>query len=66
MPEHMLDECSSNSAGGAGNKPNKGAVLRKSVEHIKLLQHDVSTFHSKVRELETVLSKIRQQQQQQS
>ncbi|KAI8145865.1 helix-loop-helix DNA-binding domain-containing protein [Fennellomyces sp. T-0311] len=63
LPEHMLDECSSNSAGGAGNKPNKGAVLRKSVEHIKLLQHDVSTFRHRVRELETILSKYQQPQQ---
>ncbi|KAI9474882.1 helix-loop-helix DNA-binding domain-containing protein [Zychaea mexicana] len=57
LPEPMLDECSSNSAGGTGNKPNKGHILRKSVDHIKLLQHDVTTYQQRVRELESVLAK---------
>ncbi|KAG2220545.1 hypothetical protein INT45_004151 [Circinella minor] len=60
LPEHMLDECSSNSAGGTGNKPNKGHILRKSVDHIKLLQHDVSSYRQRIRELETILAKIQQ------
>ena len=60
LPEHMLDECGSNSAGGTGNKPNKGHILRKSVDHIKLLQHDVSSYRQRIRELETILAKIQQ------
>ncbi|KAL0089259.1 helix-loop-helix DNA-binding domain-containing protein [Phycomyces blakesleeanus] len=44
------------------NKPNKGAILRKSVDHIRQLQQDVSTYSQRVKELERTLQHYRQQQ----
>ncbi|CDH52706.1 predicted protein [Lichtheimia corymbifera JMRC:FSU:9682] len=61
LPEPMLEECNSNCAGGTSNKPNKGAILRKSVDHIRLLQQDVNTYRHRIQELESVLNKIQQQ-----
>ncbi|CAO3616291.1 unnamed protein product [Cunninghamella echinulata] len=47
--------------GGGGNntttsKPNKGAILRKSVDHIKLLQQEVNSYQRRVKELESILA----------
>lgn len=66
LPEPMLEECNSNCAGGTSNKPNKGAILRKSVDHIRLLQQDVNTYRHRIQELESVLDKIQQQQKRKS
>lgn len=41
------------------NKPNKGQILRKSVEQIKLLQNEVNMYQSKVQELESLLDKYK-------
>ncbi|KAI9032903.1 helix-loop-helix DNA-binding domain-containing protein [Phycomyces nitens] len=43
------------------NKPNKGAILRKSVDHIRQLQQDVSTYSQRVKELERTLQHYRHQ-----
>ncbi|KAI7869377.1 Myc-type, basic helix-loop-helix domain-containing protein [Spinellus fusiger] len=43
-------------------KPNKGAILRKSVDHIKQLQQDVSSYSQRVKELERTLQHYQQQQ----
>src|ERR1700692_1629069 len=34
------------------NKPNKGYILRKSVEQIKSLQHEVTEYSQRIKELE--------------
>lgn len=47
---------------GTGNKLNKGAILRKSVDHIRLLQQDVTMYQNRIRELEETLAKILQEQ----
>ncbi|ORZ24653.1 helix-loop-helix DNA-binding domain-domain-containing protein [Absidia repens] len=36
-------------------KPNKGAILRKSVDHIRLLQQEASTYRQRIKELELIL-----------
>jgi Helix-loop-helix DNA-binding domain len=41
------------------NKPNKGQILRKSVEQIKLLQNEVNMYQSKVQELESLLERYK-------
>ncbi|OZJ02610.1 hypothetical protein BZG36_04283 [Bifiguratus adelaidae] len=40
-------------------KANKGAILRRSVDHIKFLQQEVITYQSRVRELERLLEGFR-------
>ncbi|CAO3608673.1 unnamed protein product [Cunninghamella blakesleeana] len=46
-------------AGGnnISGKPNKGAILRKSVDHIKLLQQEVKSYQQRVKELESTLAR---------
>ncbi|CAO3636924.1 unnamed protein product [Mucor fragilis] len=46
---------------GLTNKPNKGAILRKSVDHIKQLQQELSNYLVKVEELESTLKMYQQQ-----
>ncbi|RUP45072.1 helix-loop-helix DNA-binding domain-containing protein [Jimgerdemannia flammicorona] len=50
LPEQLVD---------GANKPNKGAILRKSVDHIKTLQTEVTTYAYRVKELESLLEKYR-------
>jgi hypothetical protein len=50
LPDATLD---------GANKPNKGQILRKSVEQIKLLQNEVNMYQSKVQELESLLEKFK-------
>ncbi|RUP46713.1 helix-loop-helix DNA-binding domain-containing protein [Jimgerdemannia flammicorona] len=50
LPEAIVD---------GANKPNKGAILRKSVDHIKSLQSDVVKYQFKIRELESMLETVR-------
>jgi hypothetical protein len=50
LPDATLD---------GANKPNKGQILRKSVEQIKLLQNEVNMYQSKVQELESLLDKFK-------
>ncbi|KAI8333379.1 helix-loop-helix DNA-binding domain-containing protein [Chlamydoabsidia padenii] len=66
LPESMLDEIThgphspSASPSGSHNttatKPNKGAILRKSVDHIRLLQQDVKRYQQRVKDLELMLT----------
>jgi hypothetical protein len=41
------------------NKPNKGYILRKSVEQIKALQTEVSDYSQRVKDLESMLEQYR-------
>jgi hypothetical protein len=50
LPDATLD---------GANKPNKGQILRKSVEQIKLLQNEVNAYQSKVQELESLLDQYK-------
>lgn len=68
LPEAALE----NANLGPNNKPNKGAILRKSVDHIRQLHQEVQTYHQRVEDLEKTLQmyrqdseKLQQQQQQQ-
>lgn len=65
LPEAALE----NANLGPNNKPNKGAILRKSVDHIRQLHQEVQTYHQRVEDLEKTLQMYRQdsekQQQQQ-
>jgi hypothetical protein len=63
LPENMLEELinSNNSVSGtngaaANNKPNKGAILRKTVDLIRLLQQEVSSHKQRMYELERQLA----------
>lgn len=63
LPEAMLEDCMNTNSptnnGTNGNKPNKGAILRKSVDHIRLLMQDVDTYRQRIQELETELTALR-------
>lgn len=48
LPETMLDTSGT-------FKPNKGMILKKSVDHIKFLQQEVNTYRQRIQELEKVL-----------
>ncbi|KAG2186424.1 hypothetical protein INT43_002862 [Umbelopsis isabellina] len=50
LPDAILD---------GANKPNKGQILRKSVEQIKMLQGEVNMYQSKVQELESLLEQYK-------
>ncbi|KAI9014356.1 helix-loop-helix DNA-binding domain-containing protein [Phycomyces nitens] len=62
LPESMLEEINNSSMNansginGINNKPNKGAILRKSVDHIRLLQEEVGTHVRRIKELEAILA----------
>ncbi|CAO3645848.1 unnamed protein product [Mucor hiemalis] len=58
LPETMLEELASsvNANGGNNNKPNKGAILRKSVDHIRILQQEVTNYKQRIYELEKQLA----------
>lgn len=58
LPESMLEELASsvNANGGNNNKPNKGAILRKSVDHIRILQQEVTNYKQRIYELEKQLA----------
>ncbi|KAG2200907.1 hypothetical protein INT47_003142, partial [Mucor saturninus] len=58
LPEIMLEELASsvNINGGNNNKPNKGAILRKSVDHIRILQQEVTNHKLRIYELERQLA----------
>lgn len=43
--------------GNTSGKPNKGAILRKSVDHIKLLQQEVKAYQQHIKELESTLAR---------
>ncbi|KAI9320021.1 Myc-type, basic helix-loop-helix domain-containing protein [Dichotomocladium elegans] len=54
LPESMLDN---------GNyKPNKGIILKKSVDHIRHLQHEVNAYQQRILQLENILDMLHQQQ----
>lgn len=40
---------------GPNNKPNKGVILKKSVDHIRQLQQEVQSYHQRVTDLENTL-----------
>jgi hypothetical protein len=56
LPETALESTNL----GPNNKPNKGAILRKSVDHIRQLQHEVQSYHQRVEELENTLKMYQQ------
>jgi hypothetical protein len=60
LPETMLEELASsvNVNGGNNNKPNKGAILRKSVDHIRILQQEVTNHKQRIFELERQLASL--------
>lgn len=58
LPETALESTSI----GPNNKPNKGAILRKSVDHIRQLQQEVHSYHQRVEQLENTLKMYRSQQ----
>jgi hypothetical protein len=74
LPEAMLEEITngshspSASPGGPNTaaKPNKGAILRKSVDHIRLLQQEVQQYQHRVKKLELVLDQYNGVKQQES
>lgn len=37
---------------------NKGTILRKSVDHIKMLQQELSNYQQRVRDLEATLEQL--------
>lgn len=43
------------------NKPNKGTILRKSVDYIKSLQQEHSAHRQRIQELETILRQVIQE-----
>ncbi|KAI8086966.1 Myc-type, basic helix-loop-helix domain-containing protein [Gilbertella persicaria] len=51
LPEKALENISL----GPNNKPNKGIILKKSVDHIRYLQQEVQSYHQKVADLEKTL-----------
>jgi hypothetical protein len=55
LPEAALE----NIAVGPNNKPNKGVILKKSVEQIRDLQQQVKDYHLKIKELEATLEQFK-------
>lgn len=53
----MLPEAMTAEEGGVG-RLNKGTILRKSVEQIKLLQTDLQSYQQRVIELEETLRRL--------
>ncbi|KAI8142893.1 hypothetical protein BJV82DRAFT_612643 [Fennellomyces sp. T-0311] len=53
LPESMLEN-------NGTYKPNKGIILKKSVDHIRFLQQEVSTYQQRIRQLESVLQSYQQ------
>lgn len=53
LPESMLEN-----TGHA--RPNKGTILKKSVEHIKLLQQEAASYQERIRKLEQMLADLQQ------
>ncbi|KAI9262792.1 Myc-type, basic helix-loop-helix domain-containing protein [Sporodiniella umbellata] len=58
LPESMLEEITSPI--GNNSKPNKGAILRKSVDHIRMLQDQVSSYQQRILQLESQLATLTQ------
>lgn len=58
LPESMLDST-------GPNKPNKGVILKKSVEHIRFLQQEMQTYQARIQNLENILRSYQEKQQQQ-
>ncbi|KAG1450828.1 hypothetical protein G6F56_008240 [Rhizopus delemar] len=50
LPENTLENVNTGQ-----NKPNKGVILKKSVEHMRFLQQQVNTYHQRIQELENTL-----------
>jgi hypothetical protein len=55
LPEAALE----NLTVGPNNKPNKGVILKKSVEQIRDLQQQVKDYHLKIKELEATLEQFK-------
>ncbi|KAI9248554.1 hypothetical protein BDA99DRAFT_524999 [Phascolomyces articulosus] len=56
LPDTMLE--GHNNTGS--NKPNKGVILRRSVDHIRFLQQEVHTYQQRIQQLESVLQSYQQ------
>lgn len=55
LPETMLETT-------GPYKPNKGIILKKSVDHIRTLQQEVNAYQQRIQDLESILATYRQQQ----
>ncbi|KAG1465887.1 hypothetical protein G6F46_001608 [Rhizopus delemar] len=60
LPENALENISV----GPNNKPNKGVILKKSVEHMRQLQQQVQSYHQRIQDLENALKEFYIQQRQ--
>ncbi|KAG1449933.1 hypothetical protein G6F56_008495 [Rhizopus delemar] len=56
LPASMLEEITNPI--GNNSKPNKGAILRKSVDHIRLLQDQVCSYQQRILQLESQLANL--------
>lgn len=55
LPESMLDS-------NGPNKPNKGVILKKLVEHIRFLQQEMQTYQARIQDLENILRSYQEKQ----
>ncbi|KAI8335884.1 Myc-type, basic helix-loop-helix domain-containing protein [Chlamydoabsidia padenii] len=53
LPDNLMEASSNNN-----NKPNKGAILRHSVDNIRQLQQQVQSYSQQVKELEATLARL--------
>jgi hypothetical protein len=56
LPEAMLEELTNPNATNGNNKPNKGAILRKSVDYIRDLEQEIINYKQRVKEMEKELN----------
>ncbi|KAI9495158.1 Myc-type, basic helix-loop-helix domain-containing protein, partial [Zychaea mexicana] len=56
LPDSMIEN------NNGSYKPNKGIILRRSVDHIRFLQQEVNTYQQRIQQLESVLQSYQQQQ----
>ncbi|KAG1438236.1 hypothetical protein G6F57_019938 [Rhizopus arrhizus] len=57
LPDYMYEEITTHI--GNNNKPNKGAILRKSVDHIRFLHDKLRQHQQRIQELESALELYR-------
>lgn len=56
----LLPDSASDNNNNNGSKPNKGVILKKSVDHIKQLQQEVQSYYQRMKELEDTLKLYQQ------
>ncbi|KAI8391601.1 helix-loop-helix DNA-binding domain-containing protein [Radiomyces spectabilis] len=65
LPDSMLEDLQTSANmtnGNNNNKPNKGAILRKSVDYIRLMQQDLSGYQQRLHELEKLVEQYRKKE----